>query len=630
MGDSAESDSSPVSSPVPSSAPSPVPSLFSSRVARLTAALGGALLVVGAYDPELWSWMVAGAVLLGIGTAGCWLRRESSWSLVLGGAVLARLALFPLEPSLSDDAFRYVWDGLVQLQGLNPYLYVPADPALEALRGGELFSQLNSPERYTVYPPVSQLVFGASALFYEADARTAYYVMKAFMTAFDLGTIALLTRMVSARAVLLYAWNPLVLLELTGQGHEEAIMVFFLVATAYLLRTDRDRWAVCALTLAGWVKLYPFFLMPLLLNRTGWKRIWVAVLTSGLVWIPYAEPGVLEHILESLRLYVQLFEFNAGPYYLVKQIFYAVTGADWSKQIGPTFAGLFLASLPITYWWDRHASWTWSQVAVGVTGTYFALATTVHPWYLTGILALLPLLPRAGWHWIWLGIFSVGTYLFYVDGAYWPFVIAGWTGWALGGLYYHRRTLLEPVLRLRARGKWALIEPYLERSDRLVLDVGAGEGYVAELLASEGHKVELVDVEPLGRTELPYRVYDGRTLPYEEGTFDAALLVYVLHHSREPEQLLREALRVSDRAIIVESVYVHPWEHRFLRWADRWANRLRSDGRTRDQETDLQHRTDEEWRTLFRRHGRLVHHEVEERGPHHRAVYVVEPEASRA
>lgn len=580
--------------------------------------------------------MVVGALVLT--GASLWCRRSAtpSWAVVLIGGLAARVALLPLEPGLSDDAYRYVWDGLLQLRGLNPFLYLPTDPALADLRQSELFSLLNSRERYTVYPPLSQAVFAASALAHQADTLTAYYAVKGFMVLFDVGALLLLGRLTGPRNLILYAWNPLILIELAGQGHAEAIMAFFLVATVWLLREGWENEAAAALTLAGWVKLYPFFLMPFLLRRIGWRRIWVPVLTSVLVWAPYASTEVVDHVLSSLRLYVQLFEFNAGPYYLVKEIFRWVTGADWSKQIGPAFAVLFLCTLPLTYRWDRATNVSWETAAVGVTGLYFALATTVHPWYLVGILALLPLLDRVRWHWIWLSAWSMGTYLFYVDGPYWPFVWIGWGGWGLllaasaartrpadrAGLSKWTPALLAPLMRRRARSKVELIRAHLPPSPARILDVGCGEGYVGELLHEEGYRVEGVDVLPLHRTNLPFRVYDGDRLPFEADVFDGALLVYVLHHADDPRHLLEETLRVSRRVVVLESVYEHPWERAVLRWADRFANRLRSGGRMKDRRPRL--RTDEEWRAICRRTGTLVHAEVEEGGPHHRARYVLE------
>ena len=86
--------------------------------------------------------------------------------LVIGFALVLRLAVFWLPPGLSDDAYRYVWDGLVQTEGYNPYLHTPDSQELEALRSEHIYDELNSSGVYTVYPPVSQLVFRIGGVFY--------------------------------------------------------------------------------------------------------------------------------------------------------------------------------------------------------------------------------------------------------------------------------------------------------------------------------------------------------------------------------------------------------------------------------------------------------------------------------
>ncbi|MGH9628878.1 MAG: class I SAM-dependent methyltransferase [Bryobacteraceae bacterium] len=111
-----------------------------------------------------------------------------------------------------------------------------------------------------------------------------------------------------------------------------------------------------------------------------------------------------------------------------------------------------------------------------------------------------------------------------------------------------------------------LVEPYLDRNDT-VLDIGAGTGWVAKRLSErKGCQITLVDVLDCNETELPLHIYDGETLPYASKTFDVALLVFVLHHTLNHEQMLREAARVARRAVIVvEDTPANPFE-RFVEW----------------------------------------------------------------
>jgi hypothetical protein len=271
--------------------------------------------------------------------------------------------------------------------------------------------------------------------------HAAYYTLKGLFATVEFGGVLLLSRLTSARNLLLYAWNPLVLIETAGQGHTEALLVPLLLGLIWAVRRERGRWASVAVAGAGMVKLYPFVLWPLLLRRFGWSAVWPGAVLVGALSAPYAAPYVLPHIKASVDLFAYLMEFNAGPYYLIKHVLWAVTGADWSKVIGPTFRSLFLGLLPLIYVLDRWQNWSIRWASLLTLGTYVALSTTVHPWYLLPILALGVIHRRPSWPWIWLGALSIGTYLFYVDGPYWLWIILGWGGAAGLGAYLYAPSL---------------------------------------------------------------------------------------------------------------------------------------------------------------------------------------------
>jgi hypothetical protein len=372
-----------------------------------------------------------------------WRRDVLSMTTVLTGAVVLRLAFLPLLPGLTDDAFRYLWDGVLHWEGINPYRYVPSDPALHGLQDTVLFDRMNSPDYYSIYPPLSQLVFAAGALCYDAWGAgwlPAYYALKALLLGAELAGLGLLSRMGEARTVLLYAWNPLVLLETAGQGHTEALVVPLLLLAVWAVRARRGGVASLAVAAAGAVKLYPLFLGPLLLRRFGWRAVWPGALLGALLGGPYAAAYVLPHVAASVDLFARLFEFNAGLYYLVKHGFWLATGSDWSKTLGPLFRGVFLSGLPVLYVVEARWDWSFRRASLWGVGGLFVLSTTVHPWYLVPVVALAVLGARPNWPWLWLSLCSVGTYLFYVDGPYWVWIVLGWGGAALlAGRWVWRR-----------------------------------------------------------------------------------------------------------------------------------------------------------------------------------------------
>lgn len=383
--------------------------------------------------PLLWQVLV-GTVLAGtVGLVVLWRRDPFSLKEVLFGALLLRIAFLPVLPELTDDPFRYIWDGWIQLEGINPYKFVPSDPTLAAFQTDAIYEELNSQDYFSIYPPLSQLTFAAGALLYNGDWVPPYYALKILYVVTEFAGVLILSRLTTARNVMLYAWNPLVLIETAGQGHTEALLMPLLFLAVWAVKRNRGGVASLAVAGAGMVKIYPFALGPYLVRRFGWRAVWPGALLTGLLVLPYAAPYVLPHIKESVDLFAELFEFNAGPYYFVKHVLWIWTGEDWSKTIGPLFRVLFLSSLPILYALDAWNDWSFRRACLILLGTFFVLSTTVHPWYLLPLVGLGVLGHRPSWHWIWLGAFSVGTYLFYVDGGYWTWI---WLGWAGAGLLY--------------------------------------------------------------------------------------------------------------------------------------------------------------------------------------------------
>src|SRR5262249_53586758 len=144
--------------------------------------------------------------------------------LVLGAGLLFRLALVAAPPALSDDIHRYLWDGRVQAAGVNPYLHAPADPALDAIATPSRGS-INNPTLVTSSPPAAQIVFLAVARL--GGGITA---MKLLLSLFDMGTVLAIAGILKHRGkdpalVVLYAWSPLALLEVSWSGHSDALGV---------------------------------------------------------------------------------------------------------------------------------------------------------------------------------------------------------------------------------------------------------------------------------------------------------------------------------------------------------------------------------------------------------------------
>ena len=184
-------------------------------------------------------------LFIGYGVSYRMINSTSDYLLAIGAAVLFRVVLLFSLPNLSDDFYRFVWDGRLLAGGVSPFAYLPIHyfdgTYTGALISGidqTLLDQMNSPKYYTIYPPVCQFVFWLGAMLFSTDLWGAVVVMKCCILAFEIGTLWLLHRLVQyfqieQKTVLLYALNPLVIAELTGNLHFEAAMIFFLLLAVW-------------------------------------------------------------------------------------------------------------------------------------------------------------------------------------------------------------------------------------------------------------------------------------------------------------------------------------------------------------------------------------------------------------
>lgn len=558
------------------------------RVGIALVLVAAALLPWFAAAPSRWPGLVVGSLLVSGGLVAVWRSNVITMPVVLGGAVALRLVYLPLEPVLSDDIYRYLWDARIFLDaGLNPYAHPPDADIIRPWRDEWLYPALNSASYHSVYPPLSQIAFATAYLMGGGATWTSYYVLKSLLVAAELGGLWALSRYASARNLMLYAWHPLALLEIAGQGHTEALAVGGIAWAVAAIQKKRWHWAAVGIAGAGLAKLYPWIGAVWLIRRGGW-RVFVtgsAIVGACSAWFWY--PNLLADVGQSLRLYVQLFEFNAGPYLGVKELLRVFTGADWSKTLGPAFGGATLLSLMLVVWWDAKQHLSFRVFFVAAIGGYLSLATTVHPWYLLVIGVVAILHPISRWAWMWMASLSIGTYLFYIDGPYWVWVISGWGGAAVllvAALMRHGR-----LADVRARQKVrAFADTFRSLPDTAsahpptVLDIGCSEGALGAHVSHEyGFDVTLTDLDSGGTstTNLPFRVCTPTRLPFKDNAFDAALLVFVLHHADNPEAVMQEALRVSrHRVLVLESVAYHPVQRRLLGWTDTAVNAIRSGG----------------------------------------------------
>ncbi len=346
--------------------------------------------------PLLALWLVA---LAAYGIAA---GRAASWSpraIWVGGLVL-RAGLLPAVPTLSEDIYRYMWDGWVQLNGVNPFAYPPSAPELAHLRL-DWWPLINHPTVPTIYPPGAQIVFVALG-----TLGPGWLVYKLAWTAADLLAARLLTGLVEdgarrRRALLLYLWSPLLLVEVAWSGHLEPLGVAAMLGALVVARRtgpdaapaggpDRGptrraaRGTGVLLGAGGSIKFAPLAAVPALWRRYGAGAAALALALPALLYLPYV--GVGARVFAGLRTYADTWAFNPGLFRLLS----LPGGADVARGV----AGACVAAIAA---WAAVRRWDLERTLYWTIGAALLVSPTVHPWYLLWILPLACVRGGRGW-----------------------------------------------------------------------------------------------------------------------------------------------------------------------------------------------------------------------------------------
>ena len=313
--------------------------------------------------------------------------------LIILAGVAFRLALWPLSPTLSDDPFRYRWEGKLQAAGGNPYAARPNDARWSDLRDST-FPRVTGKDFKAVYGPLTELVElisyrVASAL--ESDPVRQVFWFKLPYALCDLAVLMLLPALLinrgfSAERVLIYAWSPLPVIAFWATGHNDSLVILLLTLAFLGAAKDRWTWAFAALSFATAAKIWPLMLFPLFIGWRGyrplrWYQWWVAMpILFALAW-PYRT-----NVDENLRFmsgFVGGWRNNDSLFgiilWLTKDLYRAKKVAFAIIAAGIAFVTL--------------RNRTPERGALAVIALMLMVSANCHPWYLTWILPLLTLFP---------------------------------------------------------------------------------------------------------------------------------------------------------------------------------------------------------------------------------------------
>jgi hypothetical protein len=349
--------------------------------------------------------------------------------IILGFATVFHISMLLTAEPLSNDLYRYMWDGKILAGGINPYTYAPDANELTSFRDSnwELILNRDIP---TGYPPVTELFFAANYLLNFGE-----FGLRVLSVVCSLGICVVLMEILvhlgeDERKAIVYAWSPLVAVEFGNSGHFDALVILAL-ALAFLMHVKRYKIGTAIfLALGGLVKFFPALLAPLWGRRWGWKPWSVFSLGSFLPWVPFISGG---SPFAGLGVFASRGDFNASLSSMF-QIFWEILLLPSDAQVASRLTSLLVLTLVVIIlirrtWRSTDFTVDWG-CAFLLMGWILLVSPVVHPWYICWMLAFIAI----EWETAWLVlsgsiIFARQVYLGFEANGIWR--EAFWTRWAV-------------------------------------------------------------------------------------------------------------------------------------------------------------------------------------------------------
>lgn len=343
------------------------------------------------------------------------INQDRFW-LIAGIGILFRFIFLMAIPNLSQDFYRFIWDGRLVLQGISPYLFTPESYLGDSLslhnvgmtiaQAQELYTGMGdlNGSHFSNYPPINQLFFAIAAFFAGKSILGSVIVMRVLILLADIGILyfgrkLLLKLQMNPNQIFWYFLNPFIIIELTGNLHFEGVMLFFLITSLYLLYQKKWVGSAILLGVSVSVKLIPLLLLPLyfrwFLNNInkGFLKLFVfhfiVVGTAVLTFTPFLSAQFISNFSETISLWFQSFEFNASIYYIIRWVGFKIIGWNLIETVGKILPVIVILFLLIVSFINNNKTLSEliTALLIGIS-FYFLLSTTVHPWYIATPLLL--------------------------------------------------------------------------------------------------------------------------------------------------------------------------------------------------------------------------------------------------
>lgn len=327
-------------------------------------------------DPQQTRGFLIASGIASLGFILSWPIQQLSWKLFWTVATGSRVLLLFMYPG--DDIFRYLWEGMIQNHGVNPYQVPPADPSLEYLRT-EWWSQINHRSVAALYPPVTLFGFSILSLF----SVSILFFKFSFVVAELLG-IWLLSKRFDQRQLIIWGWNPLAIYCIAGGGHFEgwfllALVVAWLWSDPLPDSPRRSTLSCLAFGVSIAIKLFsgPLAVWVMLrqLQKESWARFFIGgalaalPFTLAFLWINWPDPGMSlpgRGFAESARS---------------ASFFPWLTSLVWPESLKMNW--IFAIPAGLATLWILFTTATLRQFAERFFFCFFLCSPAIHVWYFT-------------------------------------------------------------------------------------------------------------------------------------------------------------------------------------------------------------------------------------------------------
>tara|TARA_R110002072_G_scaffold303077_1_gene492899 strand:+ start:21448 stop:22791 length:1344 start_codon:yes stop_codon:yes gene_type:complete len=367
-------------------------------------------------------------------------------------AIVAQLLSMWNEPNLSIDYYRFLWDGEITLQGINPFDFKPQELAnRDFLTSNEYMQEIYggisdlSKNNYSCYPPINQFYFMGASAFSESLTLSVFIlklliVLTEVLGAFFLVKILDFLSIERSRMWLLYL-NPLWILECTGNTHFEGVMISFLFIAFYFLLQKKEVLGSVFFAIAVQIKLVPLLILPFFLRFLGWKKAITFYILTILLVVAFGfiqlDSENINNFIASLRLYFEVFEFNSFILYYYIQFGFWDVGWNMTRTYGPRLSAIALTIIVTLAIWGGRINpdnFDWKKLFKKITIAFFVyliFSSTLHPWYVLPLLAFSLFTNYAfplAWSFV---IFFSYVFYEYVDNSVWQVRVVSTIEYAL-------------------------------------------------------------------------------------------------------------------------------------------------------------------------------------------------------